>query len=65
MGRAGQSTLIALLCLAAAVCEAEDTCPEVRIVGHRGSDKLTVLQGCPGIAGAAGPRGEPRAAGMP
>ncbi|CAM4675962.1 unnamed protein product [Caretta caretta] len=64
MGRAGQSTLFALLCVAAAVCEAEDTCPEVRIVGLSGSDKLAVLQGCPGFPGAAGPKGAPGAAGM-
>ncbi|XP_075762090.1 ficolin-2-like isoform X2 [Pelodiscus sinensis] len=65
MGRAAKPTLITFLCLAAAICSAEDTCPEVRIVGLSGSDKLAVLQGCPGTAGAAGPKGEPGAAGMP
>ncbi|TFK08334.1 emopamil-binding protein-like [Platysternon megacephalum] len=37
---------------------------EVRIVGLSGSDKLTVLQGCPGFPGAAGAKGDPGAAGM-
>ncbi|XP_030391379.1 ficolin-2-like isoform X1 [Gopherus evgoodei] len=64
MGRAAQKTLLSLLCLAAAVCQAQDTCPEVRIVGLSGSDKLTVLQGCPGFPGAPGAKGEPGAAGM-
>ncbi|XP_067398286.1 ficolin-1-like [Emydura macquarii macquarii] len=64
MGRATQQILISLLCLAAAVCKSEDTCPEVRIVGLSGSDKLAVLQGCPGIPGAAGPKGDPGAEGM-
>ncbi|XP_050782384.1 ficolin-2-like isoform X3 [Gopherus flavomarginatus] len=64
MGRAAQKTLLSLLCLAAAVCQAQDTCPEVRIVGLSGSDKLTVLQGCPGFPGAPGVKGDPGAAGM-
>ncbi|KAM7144070.1 ficolin-2-like isoform 6-T6 [Macrochelys suwanniensis] len=65
MGRAAQKTLISLLWLAAAaICKGEDTCPEVRIVGLSGSDKLAVLQGCPGFPGAAGPKGDPGAAGM-
>ncbi|KAM7144069.1 ficolin-2-like isoform 5-T5 [Macrochelys suwanniensis] len=64
MGRAAQKTLLSLLCLAATVCQAQDTCPEVRIVGLSGSDKLAVLQGCPGFPGAAGPKGDPGAAGM-
>ncbi|XP_065428419.1 ficolin-2-like isoform X7 [Chrysemys picta bellii] len=64
MGRAAQKTLISLLWLAATICKAEDTCPEVRIVGLSGSDKLAVLQGCPGFPGATGAKGEPGAAGM-
>ncbi|TFK08383.1 interleukin-15 receptor subunit alpha [Platysternon megacephalum] len=64
MGRAAQKTLLAVLCLAAVVCEAQDTCPDVKIVGLSGSEKLAILQGCPGIPGAVGPRGEPGPAGM-
>ncbi|XP_007066110.2 ficolin-2 isoform X1 [Chelonia mydas] len=64
MGTATQQTLITLLSVAAVVAQAEDTCPEVRIVGLSGSDKLAVLQGCPGFPGAAGPKGAPGAAGM-
>ncbi|XP_074976691.1 ficolin-1-like [Caretta caretta] len=64
MGTATQQTLITLLSIAAVAAQAEDTCPEVRIVGLSGSDKLAVLQGCPGFPGAAGPKGAPGAAGM-
>uniref|UniRef100_A0A8C0FRP6 Uncharacterized protein n=1 Tax=Bubo bubo TaxID=30461 RepID=A0A8C0FRP6_BUBBB len=32
---------------------------EVRIVGLGDADQLAVLQGCPGIPGAPGPKGEP------
>uniref|UniRef100_A0A8C0JE39 Fibrinogen C-terminal domain-containing protein n=1 Tax=Chelonoidis abingdonii TaxID=106734 RepID=A0A8C0JE39_CHEAB len=35
-----------------------------RKLGLSGSDKLAVLQGCPGMAGASGPKGEPGSAGM-
>ncbi|XP_021568643.1 ficolin-2-like [Carlito syrichta] len=37
----------------------EDTCPEVKVVGLEGSDKLTILRGCPGLPGAPGPKGDP------
>ncbi|XP_044848635.1 ficolin-2-like [Mauremys mutica] len=63
MGRAAQKTLLSLLCLAAAVCQAQDTCPVVRVVGLNSTEKLIILQGCPGIPGAAGPRGDQGAAG--
>ncbi|KAM4696030.1 ficolin-1-like [Rhinophrynus dorsalis] len=36
----------------------EDTCPEVKVVGVGGSDKLTILRGCPGIPGSPGQKGE-------
>uniref|UniRef100_A0A2K6K9F4 Fibrinogen C-terminal domain-containing protein n=1 Tax=Rhinopithecus bieti TaxID=61621 RepID=A0A2K6K9F4_RHIBE len=36
----------------------EDTCPQVKVVGLEGSDKLTILPGCPGLPGAPGPKGE-------
>ncbi|XP_044848634.1 ficolin-2-like [Mauremys mutica] len=58
MGRAAQKTLLSLLCLAAAVCQAQDTCPDVSLEGFNSTDKLSILQGCPGIPGATGPRGD-------
>ncbi|XP_034649490.1 ficolin-2-like [Trachemys scripta elegans] len=64
MGRAAQKTLLSLLCLAAAVCQAQDTCPEVSLVGFNSTDRLSILQGCPGIPGVTGPRGDPGNAGM-
>nr|XP_032621085.1 ficolin-2-like [Chelonoidis abingdonii] len=63
MGRAAQKTLLSLLCLAAAVCQAQDTCPVVRVVALNSTEKLIILQGCPGIPGAVGPRGDQGTAG--
>nr|XP_021527101.1 LOW QUALITY PROTEIN: ficolin-2-like [Aotus nancymaae] len=42
----------------------DDTCPEVKVVGVEGSDKLTILRGCPGLPGAPGPKGEAGANGQ-
>ncbi|XP_007453151.1 PREDICTED: ficolin-1-like [Lipotes vexillifer] len=47
-----------------AVASAPDTCPEVKLVGLEGSDKLSVLRGCPGLPGPAGPKGEAGANGQ-
>ncbi|XP_038230536.1 ficolin-2-like [Dermochelys coriacea] len=63
MGRAGQKTLLSLLCLAATVCQAQDTCPEVSLEGFNSTNKLSILQGCPGIPGVTGPKGDPGNAG--
>ncbi|XP_064380120.1 ficolin-2-like [Dromaius novaehollandiae] len=52
-------TLLVLLSLTVAVSDAQDSCPGVRIVGLGDADRLAVLQGCPGIPGASGPKGEP------
>nr|XP_056702975.1 ficolin-3-like [Euleptes europaea] len=41
-----------------------NTCPEVKLVGLSGQEKLAILQGCPGIPGAAGIPGEKGAPGM-
>ncbi|NXB62986.1 FCN1 protein, partial [Struthidea cinerea] len=58
MGRAAPALLI-LLSLKVTICDAEDTCSEVRIVGLGDADRLAILQGCPGIPGVSGPKGEP------
>ncbi|KAK2496628.1 hypothetical protein MC885_008231 [Smutsia gigantea] len=52
--------VIAFLC---AMTSSADTCPDVKVVGLDGSDKLTILRGCPGLPGAAGPKGEAGASG--
>ncbi|XP_069465828.1 ficolin-1-like [Ambystoma mexicanum] len=44
---------------AVTVCHAEDTCPEVQIVGLTGNEKLAILRGCPGSPGAEGHKGAP------
>ncbi|NXD39536.1 FCN1 protein, partial [Copsychus sechellarum] len=51
--------LLVLLSLRVTICDAEDTCSEVRIVGLGDADQLAILQGCPGIPGVSGPKGEP------
>ncbi|XP_041262571.1 ficolin-1-like, partial [Onychostruthus taczanowskii] len=61
MGTAAPALLV-LLSLRVTICDAEDTCSEVRIVGLRDADRLAILQGCPGIPGISGPKGE---AGLP
>ncbi|XP_044161795.1 ficolin-1-like [Bufo gargarizans] len=38
---------------------AEDSCPEVKIVGLGDSDRLSILRGCPGMPGSPGPKGDP------
>ncbi|XP_060055323.1 ficolin-1-like [Erinaceus europaeus] len=50
--------LLLLLCIRTLNAQAADTCPEVKMVGLEGSDKLTILRGCPGLPGAAGPKGD-------
>ena len=37
---------------------------EVKLVGLEGSDKLSILRGCPGLPGAPGLKGETGAAGL-
>ncbi|XP_063792804.1 ficolin-1-like isoform X2 [Pseudophryne corroboree] len=37
----------------------DNACPEVKIVEVGGSDKLTILRGCPGGPGTIGQKGEP------
>ncbi|XP_006863884.1 PREDICTED: ficolin-2 [Chrysochloris asiatica] len=61
MGRT--ALLITLLCAAATISQASETCPEVKVVGLEGSDKLSILRGCPGAPGAPGPKGETGAKG--
>ncbi|XP_036983531.2 ficolin-2-like [Artibeus jamaicensis] len=53
--------VMAFLCPAASTT---DTCPEVTLLGLEGSNKLSILRGCPGLPGAAGPKGEAGAAGV-
>lgn len=37
---------------------ADNSCPEVKVVGIGDSDKLTILRGCPGFPGSPGQKGE-------
>ncbi|XP_014718804.3 ficolin-1-like [Equus asinus] len=61
LGPGGQ--LLLLLCIQTLPAQTADTCPEVKMVGLEGSDKLTILRGCPGMPGAAGPKGDTGATG--
>ncbi|XP_075690309.1 ficolin-1-A-like [Rhinoderma darwinii] len=42
----------------AAFSDADNSCPEVKILGIGDSDKLTILRGCPGLPGTSGQKGE-------
>uniref|UniRef100_A0A8C5RB48 Fibrinogen C-terminal domain-containing protein n=1 Tax=Leptobrachium leishanense TaxID=445787 RepID=A0A8C5RB48_9ANUR len=57
------STALTLLCILSALCNAEDSCPEVKVVGLGGSEKLTILRGCTGFPGAPGSKGDVGSAG--
>ncbi|KAM6170119.1 ficolin-2-like [Rhynchocyon petersi] len=48
--------LVLVLCVKATM--ATDSCPEVKLLDLQGSDKLSILRGCPGTPGAPGPKGE-------
>ncbi|KAM4019854.1 ficolin-1-like [Anomaloglossus baeobatrachus] len=43
---------------------ADDSCPEVKIVGTGDSDKLSIIRGCPGFPGAPGQKGEAGSSGV-
>ncbi|XP_055125887.1 ficolin-2 isoform X1 [Symphalangus syndactylus] len=58
VGVLGPATLLLTFLGMAWAVQAADTCPEVKMVGLEGSDKLTILRGCPGLPGAPGPKGE-------
>ncbi|XP_068106020.1 ficolin-2-like [Hyperolius riggenbachi] len=49
---------ISLIFMLVSLAIAEDSCPEVKVVGVGDSDKLTILRGCPGFPGPAGEKGE-------
>ncbi|KAG6927287.1 ficolin 1 [Chelydra serpentina] len=74
MGRAAQQTLLALFCLAAVVCKAEDASKTEAnskccgIPGPQGPPGFPGVRGIPGFPGARGPpgeKGEPGAPGIP
>ncbi|XP_063289016.1 ficolin-1-B-like [Pelobates fuscus] len=74
MRNCAYSSLSILVSLAAILCYAEDTCPDVKLIGVGESDKLAILRGCPGIPGTqgmqgvqgpAGPKGEKGSSGTP
>ncbi|XP_004849059.1 ficolin-1 isoform X2 [Heterocephalus glaber] len=55
--------LLVFLCIQDLDVQAADTCPEVKVVGTEGTDKLAILRGCPGLPGPPGPKGEAGARG--
>ncbi|KAM4663908.1 ficolin-1-like [Discoglossus pictus] len=57
------TSALTVLWILTTLSNAEETCPEVKIVGVRDSDKLTILRGCPGIPGSQGQKGEPGSSG--
>uniref|UniRef100_A0A8C8STI0 Fibrinogen C-terminal domain-containing protein n=1 Tax=Pelusios castaneus TaxID=367368 RepID=A0A8C8STI0_9SAUR len=68
MGRTAQQTLLALLCLAAAVCRADDepaTGKNSKCCGIPGPLGYPGIPGVPGMIGPPGARGVPGAPGIP
>ncbi|KFO21527.1 ficolin-1 isoform X2 [Fukomys damarensis] len=55
--------LLLFLCVQSLAAQAADTCPEVKVMGVEGTDKLAILRGCPGLPGPPGPKGEAGAKG--
>ncbi|XP_021568640.1 ficolin-2 [Carlito syrichta] len=58
LGALGLTALLVAFLGMAWTIQAADTCPEVKVVGLEGSEKLTILRGCPGLPGAPGPKGD-------
>ncbi|KAG2460833.1 ficolin-2-like [Polypterus senegalus] len=52
-----KTTLVITLLFPAVLCESGTNCPEVKVL-NLGSEKFTVLQGCPGSAGTPGTPGQ-------
>ncbi|CAH2316463.1 ficolin-2-like isoform X1 [Pelobates cultripes] len=52
------SPTLTIFWLLTTVTNAEDSCPEVKVIGVGDSDRLTILRGCPGIAGLPGLKGD-------
>ncbi|XP_015427851.1 PREDICTED: ficolin-2-like [Myotis davidii] len=54
---AAMGTVVLALVLLGTAAATQDNCPEVKVLGLE-AENLTVLQGCPGLPGAQGPKGE-------
>ncbi|KAE8582232.1 hypothetical protein XENTR_v10020016 [Xenopus tropicalis] len=39
-------------------CRAQDTCPDVKLIGVGESEKMAIVRGCPGSTGSPGQKGE-------
>ncbi|KAM4663336.1 LOW QUALITY PROTEIN: ficolin-1-B-like [Discoglossus pictus] len=63
MMASAQGSLALALWVATLLCHAEDTCPDVKVIGVGDSDRLTILRGCPGLPGGPGQTGAPGPAG--
>ncbi|XP_066436780.1 ficolin-2-like isoform X2 [Eleutherodactylus coqui] len=49
---------MAVIWMVVVFCDADDSCPEVKILGVGDAEKLTILRGCPGFPGSPGQKGE-------
>ncbi|XP_007475322.2 ficolin-2 [Monodelphis domestica] len=50
--------LVLCFCLFISTSAESGQCPDVKILGVGESDKIAILQGCPGLPGPPGPKGE-------
>uniref|UniRef100_W5N1E0 Ficolin-1-like n=1 Tax=Lepisosteus oculatus TaxID=7918 RepID=W5N1E0_LEPOC len=58
-------TVITLFLCQSVVAYEKNTCPDVKIIGLNDNERLTLLQGCPGIPGSPGSPGTAGAPGSP
>ncbi|KAM3911649.1 ficolin-1-like [Leptodactylus fuscus] len=50
--------ILLLLGMVSRLCSSDQSCPEVKVIGIGESDKLSILQGCPGHPGLPGQKGD-------
>ncbi|XP_012409504.1 ficolin-1-like [Sarcophilus harrisii] len=58
MKRSGQRFLVTFFWVLSILCQAENSCPEVKVTGLESSEKVLIIQGCSGVPGPPGPKGE-------
>ncbi|XP_056393844.1 ficolin-1-like [Hyla sarda] len=56
-------SILLLLGMFSRLCNSDQSCPEVKVLGIGDSDKLSILRGCPGHPGLPGQKGDVGASG--
>ncbi|XP_007475446.1 ficolin-2-like [Monodelphis domestica] len=58
MKMSAHQTLVGLFWVFTTLCQAENSCPEVKVTDLESSGKVLIIQGCSGGPGTPGPKGE-------